>query len=188
MRGLSILIISCGIAISFAEYDAPTSDEVEEVKQYIKDCFQSEEGCEGTVDENFGGIRNTAVRLSNTKTKKITIQKKPLVIFQSSLKTKNFLICYLLAFHDCVGGCDGCINLDNASNNGLSTVILGLDLLYLNNTYAIYDIMSRADYWQLAGIVGIELAVKLSNRNCEDGDARYVLFQTYTSTKLHKMV
>ena len=52
------------MAICFAEYDAPTAEEVEEVKQYVKDCFQSQEGCPGS-----SGIRNSAIRLSNPTAK-----------------------------------------------------------------------------------------------------------------------
>eukprot|EP00121_Abeoforma_whisleri_P016164 Awhi_evm1s14843 len=28
-----------------------------------------------------------------------------------------------LSFHDCVGGCDGCINLNNPENNGLGPIV-----------------------------------------------------------------
>jgi len=47
-----------------------------------------------------------------------------------------------LIFHDCVSSqCDGCLNLDNASNAGLDGIISDLDQLYVG----IYDSdMSRA--------------------------------------------
>ncbi len=39
---------------------------------------------------------------------------------------RPFFFLPLEAFHDCVGGCDGCVNLDNASNDGLADVIAEL--------------------------------------------------------------
>mmetsp|Transcript_1395 Transcript_1395/g.3529 ORF Transcript_1395/g.3529 Transcript_1395/m.3529 type:complete len:540 (-) Transcript_1395:91-1710(-) len=60
-----------------------------------------------------------------------------------------------LGFHDCVGGCDGCIDLDNADNKGLKEPI-----------EAIADIVeefrgsySRADIWALATLVSADMAV-----------------------------
>jgi len=60
-----------------------------------------------------------------------------------------------LGFHDCVGGCDGCVNLDNPDNKGLGEVI-----------EAIYPIVekfaasySRADIWALATLVSADLSV-----------------------------
>jgi len=67
-----------------------------------------------------------------------------------------------LAFHDCVGpdGCDGCLNLDDADNVGLSDIITVLTDLRAGN-YARYDsfadTISNADFWQMAGIVALEL-------------------------------
>ena len=59
-----------------------------------------------------------------------------------------------LVFHDCVSGtCDGCINLDNDSNNGLSNIIGTLDDLYVGSYD---DDMSRADFWALAAIAAIK--------------------------------
>ena len=54
-----------------------------------------------------------------------------------------------LGFHDCVGGCDGCVDMENADNNELSEPI-----------EAIYPIVeryknwySRADVWACATLV-----------------------------------
>jgi len=50
-----------------------------------------------------------------------------------------------LAFHDCVGyACDGCINLDNASNNGLSAYLTWIEDIYTSEAYD--AIVSRADF------------------------------------------
>ena len=79
----------------------------------------------------------------------------------------HFFFLLFTAFHDCVGNkCDGCINLSNPSNNGLTNVITYLDDMYVGT----YDgDVSRADFWQLAGIAAIEEGVRIDNNNC-NGD------------------
>ena len=62
-----------------------------------------------------------------------------------------------LSFHDCVGGCDGCINLDNPENRGLQPVIESLEPVY-NEAEAF---LSRADLWALAGLTAAQLAAEL---------------------------
>ena len=42
---------------------------------------------------------------------------------------------YRLAFHDCIGGCDGCINLRQVANTGLAEIISQLEEVYLQNRY-----------------------------------------------------
>merc|ERR1711997_123206 len=119
------------------EYDAPTSAEVTTVKSLILSCYTGD----GTGADGCTFSGGTGA------------------ITATGLR---------LAFHDCVGGvCDGCINLNNESNNGLSVVIDALDEVYLNTNNAIYDIMSRADYWQLAAITAIERSITVANRNCD---------------------
>ncbi|CAH1784078.1 unnamed protein product [Owenia fusiformis] len=59
-----------------------------------------------------------------------------------------------LAFHDCVGGCDGCVNLANPDNDGLRPYIRDLEDVYAN----FEGIISRADFWQLAGLEALERA------------------------------
>eukprot|EP00899_Mesostigma_viride_P027776 jgi/Mesvir1/8183/Mv12482-RA.1 len=55
-----------------------------------------------------------------------------------------------LSFHDCVGGCDGCVDLGNPDNNGL--------LIPINALEPVYDQfkanLSRADIWAIAGLEG----------------------------------
>ncbi|CAH1775356.1 unnamed protein product [Owenia fusiformis] len=65
-----------------------------------------------------------------------------------------------LAFHDCVGGCDGCIDLGNGENAGLGLYIEELDPVY--SKYS--NKLSRADFWQLAGIA----ALQESGRGCNN--------------------
>lgn len=60
-----------------------------------------------------------------------------------------------LGFHDCVGGCDGCVNLSNADNKGLEEPI--------NAIYPIVDRfkgrLSRADIWAMATLVSADLSL-----------------------------
>jgi hypothetical protein len=57
-----------------------------------------------------------------------------------------------LAFHDCVGGCDGCVNFGNIENNGLDIPIDALELVAAKYS----DVLTRADIWVLAGYVAAE--------------------------------
>lgn len=73
-----------------------------------------------------------------------------------------------LGFHDCVGGCDGCVNLDNGDNNGLDTPIGALEPIvakYAHNeelTAAIGSPISRADICALATLTGTGMAAASS--------------------------
>ena len=59
-----------------------------------------------------------------------------------------------LSFHDCVGGCDGCINIDNDSNNGLADLVAALDDVYTTN--GLSSLLSRADHWAIMGIWAVQ--------------------------------
>ncbi|CAH1786793.1 unnamed protein product [Owenia fusiformis] len=65
-----------------------------------------------------------------------------------------------VAFHDCVGGCDGCLNHSDENNAGLSVYVGPLETIYLKYK----TLLSRADFWQLAGITAIERSVE----KCKD--------------------
>jgi len=57
-----------------------------------------------------------------------------------------------LGFHDCVGGCDGCVNLSNPANAGLD---LPMDVL--RPIVKRYDnLLTRADVWALAAMTAAE--------------------------------
>jgi len=59
-----------------------------------------------------------------------------------------------LAFHDCVGGCDGCVDMTNPDNAGLDIPMDALSGIV--TTWKSNDI-SRADIWSLAAMVGSEM-------------------------------
>merc|ERR1711963_692886 len=55
-----------------------------------------------------------------------------------------------LSFHDCVGGCDGCLNINNTENNGLADLVAGLETVYQDNGFE--SLVSRADMWAILGV------------------------------------
>lgn len=65
-------------------------------------------------------------------------------------------------FHSCVGGCNGCVDLDNSDNAGLDDVVDGLQSVYYDNGYD--DIVSLADFYALATTVAIRSAVEIANK------------------------
>merc|ERR1711915_965035 len=85
---------------------------------------------------------------------------------QPVLTGEGMLSAVRLSFHDCVGGCDGCLNIDNPDNFGLEDIVADLDTLYLDNNYA--ELLSRADLWAYAGYVSLGKAVDKANINCQD--------------------
>merc|ERR1712002_494573 len=73
-----------------------------------------------------------------------------------------------LSFHDCVGGCDGCLNVNNPDNAGLADLVASLDTVYTSNGYD--TILSRADFWALAGVYAVDKTIELNNDACEEDD------------------
>ena len=64
-----------------------------------------------------------------------------------------------LGFHDCIGkgGCDGCVDVKNPENAGLSRYINALNPLF----HVKYSRrMSRADFYALASVVALEKATE----------------------------
>jgi len=66
-----------------------------------------------------------------------------------------------LGFHDCVGGCDGCVNMNNPDNNGLEEPINALAGIV--NHYEHPNGLSRADIWVIASLTGANFANPRSN-------------------------
>ena len=73
------------------------------------------------------------------------------------------LLLILKGFHDCVGGCNGCINFNNPDNNGLSLAVDTLNNIYTTNNFQTFG-ASRADFWAMAASVALSVAVRASNR------------------------
>ena len=61
-----------------------------------------------------------------------------------------------LLFHDCVTGCDGCLDLGNPENNGLGEIYQEVNTLY--NSQFSNTGMSRADFIALQAVVAIRVA------------------------------
>jgi hypothetical protein len=86
----------------------------------------------------------------------------------STYPEKNILINFSLGFHDCIGGCDGCLNLKNENNAGLGPIVSSLENKFLENRFSV----SRADFWALAATVAVERGVSIANQQpacgCEE--------------------
>jgi len=61
-----------------------------------------------------------------------------------------------LAFHDCVGGCDGCVDLTNGDNAGLNLPINALAPIVTK--YQGQGGISRADIWVISSLVACEMS------------------------------
>jgi len=73
-----------------------------------------------------------------------------------------------LAFHDCVGGCDGCLNVDDEDNAGLGDLVDLLEDAYVSN--GLSSLLSRADYWAYASIYAIGKTIENANSDCDSDD------------------
>ena len=84
-----------------------------------------------------------------------------------------------LSFHDCVGGCDGCVDLLDIKNEGLLEPIEALQSVV--DDHAGPDrLLSRADIWMLSAFAGIDVTQgpqridfplrHIGRVNCEDAN------------------
>ena len=62
---------------------------------------------------------------------------------------------WFTVFHDCVGSCDACINVDNPENAGLELAVEILEDIY-EKVETVGIEVSRADVWVIAGRVAAE--------------------------------
>ena len=92
--------------------------------------------------------------LTTSEVKKVIRKSRPTV--QSALATM-----VRLSFHDCVGGCDGCLNIENEDNNGLADLVVALDIVYLENGFN--ETLSRADHWAIMGIWAVQNTIDNAN-------------------------
>ena len=76
----------------------------------------------------------------------------------------------ITGFHDCVGGCNGCINFNNPDNNGLSQAVNTLSNLYTRNNFQSYG-ATLADFWAMAASVAVSAAVRTSNSQRNNGQS-----------------
>jgi len=71
-----------------------------------------------------------------------------------------------VAFHDCMGGCDGSLNLNNSDNRGLSSFEEYANKAYSSkgtNYTLLSTYLSRSDYWVLVEDRSLAWAVKAGN-------------------------
>ena len=78
------------------------------------------------------------------------------------------------------GGCNGCLNVDNPSNGGLSDLVEQLETLYQDEGYSslisrsnflcYHILLIRADFWALAGIAAVDTAIENANEDCDSDD------------------
>jgi len=94
------------------------------------------------------------------------------------VKGGNLATMVRLTFHDCVGGCDGCVNIDNDSNNGLADLIADLEDIYQDNE--LESVLSRADMWAILGMYAVQKSIDNNNNKCSDCEEVPDLNITYT--------
>ena len=66
-----------------------------------------------------------------------------------------------VAFHDCVGGCNGCIKLCQAGNAGIRQYTDALEALRDDPVDDFSTDFTRADFWALASVAALERAVQV---------------------------
>merc|ERR1712241_517157 len=70
-----------------------------------------------------------------------------------------------LAFHHCVGGCDGCIAFEAVLNRGLVWYIQEQDGVWKNLGLS-EGAMSRADFLTYSAYAAVDVAIEINNREC----------------------
>jgi hypothetical protein len=68
-----------------------------------------------------------------------------------------------LGFHDCVRGCDGCVDLSNPNNGGLDLPIAALEMIVADHENLSIG-FSRADIWAFAALLGADMAQQGNDR------------------------
>lgn len=106
-----------------------------------------------------------------------TVRRAIETLIESERRT-NFPAKFVrLGFHDCIGGCDGCVDMSDPENAGLE-----VPMDALNPIVAQYEnlCLSRADIWAIAALVGADVTQNqldfplewVGRRNCDDNDPR----------------
>ena len=104
------------------------------------------------------GVKRKTLRAKHVERAKTELKAK---LFQD--RPDRYATAVRIAFHDCVGGCDGCINRDNPDNAGFMFDSLDvMDKIYEDK----YEKkMSRADFYILTGVTALEESLKFNNAN-----------------------
>jgi hypothetical protein len=68
-----------------------------------------------------------------------------------------------------LGYCDGCLNFGNPANGGLEDIYVEINDFYKNVLPLNGKTMSRADFFNLAGIVAVDTTVDYNNISCDEG-------------------
>ena len=106
-----------------------------------------------------------------------TVQKikKNLVANLFKDRPDRFAHCVRIAFHDCVGGCDGCINRANPGNAGpMLETLDAMDEIYEEK---VEKKMSRADFYILTAVTALEESLKFNNANLTENFIKPVKFK-----------
>mmetsp|Transcript_5660 Transcript_5660/g.6210 ORF Transcript_5660/g.6210 Transcript_5660/m.6210 type:complete len:462 (+) Transcript_5660:123-1508(+) len=82
----------------------------------------------------------------------VIVRKELEVLVENDIKLAAKFV--RLGFHDCVGGCDGCVDLDEIKNRGLEIPLDALDPIVEKYSH----ILSRADIWAMSTLVGADLS------------------------------
>eukprot|EP00536_Pseudo-nitzschia_multiseries_P004630 jgi/Psemu1/285227/fgenesh1_pg.78_\ len=67
-----------------------------------------------------------------------------------------------LVFHDCIGGCNGCVDMANPDNAGLDKAVNALESIA--NSFQDRG-LTRTDIWMLSGLVATETAIPQEHRD-----------------------
>jgi hypothetical protein len=122
----------------------------------ISDTFEVREVCEGEEERIYRLAKQSTSRENEIAFAALSSARNEIeqLIRQNSDLSPAFL---RMGFHDCTGGCDGCIDLENPDNLGFEEPIKALQPIV--EKYANVETgVSRADIWALATFVGCNMA------------------------------
>ena len=135
-----VLVLAClFLAFCQAQKTQPSPDQLEVIAGHILDIFKSNKT-----------LQPTALRLS----KHIKVSRR---IFHVDNSVSSFI-----AFHDCVGDCDGCVNLSQEDNKGLETIVEKYEEIIDHPDIEPY--MTRGDLWAFGGMIAVQMGVKKANK------------------------
>ena len=130
------------------------AEKIEDVKTNVAEVNTEVEEVKEIVEDIQNIVRASVVEQVLQKVTSVVDPVKPAML--------------RLTFHSCVGGCDGCLNVNDPDNAGLENLVADLEEVYQSEGLA--DIISRADLWALLGIWAVEETIDKSNEECGDCD------------------